>query len=88
MYRSWRACVEEFEGARVSVGDLGALCYVTALIVVTLVGMVIVLILGALLLALLPLALVVALAALCASRSERASPDAVKPPSPDPWLSE
>ena len=86
MSRSWRICVEEFEGARQEIGVLGALAYVSGVVLSMLVAMVILLILGALALVLLPLALVVALAALCASRFAPAQSRGTKPPA-DPWLS-
>lgn len=82
-----RACVEEFEGAREVVGDLGALAFVSGLVAITLVGLVVFLILGVLLLALLPVASVVGLAAMLVSRSSRARPGGAKT-LPDPWLSE
>jgi len=82
-----RACVEEFEGARESVGDLGALAFVSVLVAITLVGLVVALILGALLLALLPVASVVGLASMLVSKSSRARPGGEKTRL-DPWLSE
>jgi hypothetical protein len=87
MNRSWRICVEEFEEAKAAVGVLGALAYVSGVVLGRLVALAVLLILGALALVLLPVALVVALAALCASGSDRAKPGVAKPSPPDPWLS-
>ena len=83
-----RACVEEFELARESVGVLGALAFVSLLVAITLVGLVVALILGALLLALFPVALLIGLVALMVSWSKRAGRGVGKPPTPDPWLTE
>ena len=83
-----RACVEEFEGARESVGVLGALAFVSLLVAITLVGLVVALILGALLLALLPVASAIGLVAMLVSWSEQAGQGVGKSSPSDPWLSE
>lgn len=83
-----RACVEEFEGARGSVGVLKALAFVSLLVAITLVGLVVSLILGVLLLALFPVALLIGLVAMLVSWSKQAGRGVGKPPTPDPWLSE
>ena len=83
-----RACVEEFEGAREVVGDLGALAFVSLLVAITLVSLVVFLILGVLLLALSPVALLIGMVAMLVSWSKRAGRGEGKPPTPDPWLTE
>jgi hypothetical protein len=69
MGRCWRACVEEFKGARDSVGVLGALAFVSGLVAIILVGLIVLLIIGALAVAFLPLALFMGLLTMLASRS-------------------